>query len=149
MKIRLKKPVLNNFKAWNTTSNRRGFDVDIRSIRRRPNFDEFPCHFAYLFDIISISRKIHVVSTYFFRRNFAGQKIHVISSYFFLCNFDGPKIHVVSTYSFRCNFDGRKIHVVSTYFFGVISLVENSALFPRTFFDWSKNPRRFHVLFST
>ena len=62
-----------------TTLNRRGFDVDITSIRRRPNFDEFPRHFRVLF-----------------RCDFAGRKIHIVSTYFFRCNFDDRKIHVVS-----------------------------------------------------
>ena len=62
-----------------TASNRRGFDVDITSIRRRPNFDKFPRHF-----------RAH------FRCDFAGRKIHVVSTYFFRCNFDGQKIHFVS-----------------------------------------------------
>ena len=62
-----------------TTSNRCGFDVDITSIRRRANFDQFPPHFRVLF-----------------RCNFDGRKIHVVSTYFFRCNFDGRKIHVVS-----------------------------------------------------
>ena len=100
-----------------STSNPHRFDVDITSIRGRPNFDEFPRHFRVLFRCNFDGRKIHVVSTYFFRCNFAGRKIHVVSTYFFRCNFDGRKIHVVSTYFFRCNFDGRKIHLASTYFF--------------------------------
>ena len=62
-----------------TTSNPRRFDVTVTSIRRRPNFDEFPRHFRVLF-----------------RCNFDGRKIHVVSTYFFRCNFDGRKIHVVS-----------------------------------------------------
>ena len=72
-----------------TTSNRRHFHMDITSIRRRPNFEEFPGHF-------------HA----FFRCNFADSKIHVVSTYFFVWNFDDPKIHVVSTYFFGRNFDG-------------------------------------------
>ena len=75
-----------------TRSNRRRFNVDITSIRRRPNLDEFPRHFHVLF-----------------RCNFASLKIRVVSTYFFRCNFDGRKIHMVSTYLFRCNFYGRKI----------------------------------------
>ena len=117
-----------------TTSNTRGFDIDITSIRRRSNFDEFPRHFHVHFRCNFADLKIHVVSTYFFRCNFDGQKVHVFSTYFFGRNFVGRKIHVVSTFSswrnfagriihvfstyfFRCNFDGRKIHVVSTHFF--------------------------------
>ena len=60
-----------------------------------------------------ISTNFHVISMYFFRRNFGDRKIHVVSTYFFRCNFDGQKIHVVSTYFFRCNFSGRNIHVLS------------------------------------
>ena len=100
-----------------TTSNRRGFDVDITWIRRRPNFDEFPRHFRVLFRCNFDGRKVYVVSTYFFRCNFTSRKIHVVSTYFFRCNFDGWRIHVVSTCFFLCNFDGQKTHVVSTYFF--------------------------------
>ena len=100
-----------------TTSNPRRFDVDITSIRRRPNFDEFPRHFRVLFRCDFAGRKIHVVSTYFFRCNFAGRKIHAVSTYFFRCNFAGRKIHIVSTYFFRCNLSGRNMHVVFTYIF--------------------------------
>ena len=78
----------------------RRFDMDITSIRRRPNFDEF-------------LRRFHVL----FRCNFADRKIHVVSTYFFRCNFDGRNIHGVSTYFFRRNFDGRIIHFVCKYFF--------------------------------
>ena len=100
-----------------TRSNPRQFEVDITSIGRGLNFDEFPRHFRVLFfDVILMVEK----STLFphtFWRNFAGRKIYLISTYFFRCNFDGQKIHVVSTYSFRCNFDSRNFHVVFTYFF--------------------------------
>ena len=123
------------FPNGHTTSNRRGFDVDTTSIRRRPNFDEFPRHFRVLFRCDFAGRKIHVVSTYFFRCNFTGRKIHAVSAYFLRCNFDGRKIHIVSTYFFRCNFDGRKIHVVSRTFISVISMVEICTLFLLTFFD--------------
>ena len=100
-----------------TTSNRCRFDVDIMSIRRRPNFDDFPRRFHVLFQCNFTDRKIHVVSTHFFRSNFDGGKIHVVSTYFFRCNFDGGKIHLVSTYFFPCNFFRRNIHSVFTYFF--------------------------------
>ena len=92
-----------------TTSNSLRFDVDITSIRWRPNFDGSPCHFHVLFRCNFADRKIHLVSTYFFQRNFTGRKIHVVSMYFFQCNFAGRKIHVVSTHFFKYNFDGRKI----------------------------------------
>ena len=101
----------------NLTGTPRRIDVDITSIRQRPNFDEFPRHFHLLFRCNFGDRKIPVVSTYFFRCNFNGRKVHVFSTYFFRYNFDGRKIHVISMYFFRCNFACQKIHVVSTYFF--------------------------------
>ena len=128
-----------------TTSNPRRFDVDIASMRRRPNFDESPSHFHVLFRRNFAGRKIHVVFKYFFRCNFDGQKIYVVSTYFFRCNFAVQKIHfisthfswhnftgqniyVFSTYSFRCNLSGRGIHVVFTRDSSLIFL------FPLTFF---------------
>ena len=78
-----------------TTSNPRRFDVDITSIRRRPNFDKFPRHFRVLF-----------------RCNFNGRKIHVVSTYFFRCNFDGRNMHIVFTYLFRRNFDAQRFDIV-------------------------------------
>ena len=120
---------------WHTTSNRRQFDINITSIRRRPKFDEFSRHFHVLFWCNFADWKIRLVSTYFFRRNFAGQKIHLVSAYFLQCNFAGRKIHVVPTYLFRRNFDSRKIHVVSAYFLRCNSLVEKPTFFPRNFFD--------------
>ena len=95
-----------------TTSNPRRFDVDITSIRRRLNFDEFPRHFRVLFPCNFDGRKIQVVSTYFFRRNFAGRKIHVTSTYFFRCYIDGWNMHVVFNYFFRCTCDGQKFDIV-------------------------------------
>ena len=99
------------------TGTPRRIDVDITSIRWKPNFDELLCHFHVLFRLNFAGGKIDVVSTYFFRCHFDGRKIHVVSKYFFRCHFDGRKIHVFSTYFFRYNFDGPKIHVFSTYFF--------------------------------
>ena len=64
-----------------------------------------------------ISTNFHVVSTYFFGRNFDGQKIRIVTKYFFPCNFDGRKIHLASTYFFRCNFFHRSIHCISIYIF--------------------------------
>ena len=100
-----------------TTSNPRRFDVDVTSIRRRPNFDEFPLHFRVLFRCDFDGRKNHVDSTHFFWCNFDGRKMHIVSTYFLRCKFDGWKIHVVSTYFYQCNFDGRNMHAVFTYFF--------------------------------
>ena len=70
-----------------TTWNPRLFDVDITSICRRLNFDDFPCHFRVLFQCNFYVRKIQVFSTYFYRCNFAGWKFHAVSTYFFGCNF--------------------------------------------------------------
>ena len=115
----------------------RWIDVDSTSILRQYIEDQILTSFCvismYFFDVISLikestlfphtfwsnfdCRKIHVVSTYFFRRNFDGHKIRVFLMYFFRHNFSGQKIHVVSTYFFRCNFDGKKIRVVCPYFF--------------------------------
>ena len=36
---------------------------------------------------------------------------------------------------FRRSLNDQKIHIVSTYLLDVISMVEKSTLFPRTFFD--------------
>ena len=86
---------LNKLPNGYTTSNPRRFDMDITSISRRPNFDEFPRHFRVLF-----------------RCDFAGRKIHVVSTYFFRCNFDGRNMHVVFTYFFRRNFDGQRFDII-------------------------------------
>ena len=107
----------NIFPNGHTTSNPRRFDVDITSIRGKPNFDEFPLHFRLLFRRDFNGWKTHVVSTYFFWCNFDGRRIHIVSTYFFRCKFDGQKIHVVSTCFYQCNFDSRNMHVVVTYFF--------------------------------
>ena len=58
--------LLMNQPNGHTTSNWRGFDVDVTSIRRRPNFDEFPRRFHVLFRCNFDGRNIHVDSTYFF-----------------------------------------------------------------------------------
>ena len=128
------------------TSDRRRFDVDITSIRRRPNFDEFPRHFHVLFWCNVADWKIHIVSTYCFRRNFAVWKVHVISTYFFQCNFDGRNIHVVSTYFFRCNFDVQKIHVVSTYFFQCNFDGQTIQIVSTYFFQCNFDGRKIHVV---
>ena len=104
-----------------TTSNGRRFDVNITLIHWRPNFDEFPRHFHVLFWCNFADRKIHVVSTYFFRRYFNGRKIDFVSTYFFRRNFDGGKLHVVCTYFFWRNFYGQKFSVV----FGRLQANEN------------------------
>ena len=95
-----------------TTSTPRWFDADITSKHQRPNFDEFPRHFHVLFCCNFADQKIHIVSTYFSRRNFNGRKIQVVSKYFFRYNFAGRIIHVVSTY----------------FFFFVISMVKTFTL---------------------
>ena len=110
--------------------NRRQFDVDITSIRRKENsrhFDLlFPCNYLMgkksisfrraFFDVNSMSEKIGVASTYFLRCNFDDQKIDVFLTYFAQHNFDERNIDVISKYSFQLNFDGRKINFFSVYF---------------------------------
>ena len=62
-------------------------------------------------------RRIHIDSTSILRQYVKDQiltNFHVISTYFFRRNFTGRKIHVVSSYSFHYNFTGRKIHVGSS-----------------------------------
>ena len=117
------------------TPHRRRFDVDITSIRQRPNFDKFPRHLHVLFRCNFEGWKIHVVSTYFFRWSFDGQRIPVVSTYLYRCNLDGPKIPVTSTYFSRCVSMVEKPTLFSPIFLGVISMVQKPTLFPRTFFD--------------
>ena len=95
----------------------------------------YPRRFQVLLRCNFADRKIHVVSTYFFRRNFDGRKIQVVSTYFCRCNFDGQKIHLASTRFFRCNFFHRNIQ----YFYLLFS----------TQFWWPNNPLCLHILFST
>ena len=78
-----------------TTSNRRGFGMDITSIRRRPNFDEFPRHSRVLFRCNFDGRKIHVVSRYFFRYDFNGRNMHVVFTCFSQRNFEWQKFDIV------------------------------------------------------
>ena len=94
-----------------------------------------------------ISTNFHVISTNFFDVISLIEKSTSFPRTFFLCNFDGRKNHVVSKYFFWCNFDGRKIHVLPrtfldvislveiSKFFHVISMVEKSTVFTRTFFE--------------
>ena len=131
-----------------TMSNPRRFDVDITSIRRRPNFDEFPRHFRVLFLRNFDDRKIRVVSAYSFRSNFNGRKIDVVSTYSFRCNFDGRKIYVVSTYFYWCNFAGQKIHVVSTYFFQCDFDVRKIYVVSTYFLRCNLSGRNMHVVFT-
>ena len=48
-KQHFKVPICERLINGHTTSNPRRFGVDIASIRRRPNFNEFPRHFRILF----------------------------------------------------------------------------------------------------
>ena len=133
MWVKILKKLMSN---GHTTSNPRRFDVDITSIRQRPKFDKFPRHFR-------------VISTYFFRRNFAGPKTHVAPTYSYV-------ISVVKKFALlpRTLFDVismvEKPTLFPRAFIGVISLVEKFTLFPRTFFDvilmvekWRLFPRTF------
>ena len=95
----------------------------------------YPRRFQVLLRCNFADRKIHVVSTYFFRRNLDGRKIQAVSTYFCRCNFDGQKIHLVSTRFFRCNFFHRDIQSFYLLF--------------STQFWWPNNPLCLHILFST
>ena len=123
----------------NTTGTPCRIDVDSRWILRGYVKDQISTnylrHFQVLLRCNFTDRKIHVVSTYFFRRNFDGRKIQVVSTYFCRCNFDGQKIHLASTRFFRCNFFHRNIQ----YFYLLFS----------TQFWWPNNPLCLHILFST
>ena len=100
------------FPNGHTTSNRRGFDVDTTSIRRRPNFDEFHVISAYSFDVISLVEK-----SMWFPRTF----------------FDVISLVKKSTWFPRTFFDVISMVEKSTLFprtfFDVISMVEKSTLF--------------------
>ena len=141
-----KKNESNKFPNRHITSNRRGFDVDIMSIHRRPNFDKFPRYFCKLFRCNFDGRKIHVVSTYFFRRNFTGRKVHLSSTYFFQRNFGGRKIHFVSTYFYRYNFASRKSTLFPRTFISVDLLVEKSTFVPTYFFRCNFDGREIYVV---
>ena len=95
----------------------------------------YPRRFQVLLRCNFADRKIHVVSTYFFRRNLDGRKIQAVSTYFCRCNFDGQKIHLVSTRFFRCNFFHRDIQSFYLLF--------------STQFWWPNNSLCLHILFST
>ena len=97
-------------------SNRRRLYVDITSIRRAPNFDEFPRHF-------------HVPFPY----NFADRKIHVVSKFLF----DGISLVEISTFFPRTFFNVIYLFEKSTLFpstfFNVIFMVGKSTLRARNF----------------
>ena len=101
-----------------TTSNRHGFDEDITSIRRRPNFDEFPSRFHVLF-----------------RCNFDGRNIHVDSTYFFDVISMVKKSKLFSRTCFDVISMVEKSTSISRTFFDVISMVEKYKLFSCTCFD--------------
>ena len=98
--------------------------IESMLIRRRYYVDtsklklQLPRHFHVLFRCSFTERKIHLISTCFFRRNFDGWKTHIISMSFF------KVISLVEKYTLS----PRTI-------LDVILLVENSTLFPRTSFD--------------
>ena len=114
-------------------------DVDSTLILRGYVEDQistnYPRRFQVLLRCNFADRKIHVVSTYFFRRNLDGRKIQAVSTYFCRCNFDGQKIHLVSTRFFRCNFFHRDIQSFYLLF--------------STQFWWPNNPLCLHILFPT
>ena len=97
--------------------NRRRFNVDISSITSKTKFwrnsKSFPRTFSVYFRWSKYPRRFHVL---------------------FLVKFLWSKNPRGFNVPFSCNFNARKIHVVHTFFFDVISVVEISTLFPRTFF---------------
>ena len=113
-------------------SNRRRLYVDITSIRRAPNFDEFPRH-------------SHVPFPY----NFADRKIHVVSKFLF----DGISLVEISTFFPRTFFNVIHLFEKSTLFpstfFNVIFMVEKSTSRARTFirrnFDGAESRCRFRL----
>ena len=104
--------------------------VNITWIRRRPNFDEFPCHFHILFQY-----------------NFSDQ---IITSFPWI--FFDIILMIEKSTSFPCTFFGlvslvekfltqfRWSNIPNIHAFHVLFLLQ---------FQWSKNPRRFHVIFPT
>ena len=99
-------------------SNRRGFDDDTTSIRRRPNFDEFPRHFCVLFRC-----DFEVEKSTWFPRAFFGVIFLVEKS----ALFPGTFFDVTSMVE--------KSTLFPRTFISVISMVEICALFLRAFFD--------------
>ena len=63
------------------TLNRRWFDVDIMSIRRKKNIDQYPLRFKELFRCNLERQKSDVVWTYFVQHSFDGPKCDIISMY--------------------------------------------------------------------
>ena len=117
-------------------------------------------------------RRIVVNSTLILHRYVEDQNLtnfHVISTYFFdvilliekSASFPRTFLDVISLVKKSTLFRRTFFSVISLVekstlfpltYFDVISIVEKSTLFPRTFFGvilWSKNPRFFHVIFST
>ena len=120
-------------RAYPTVTPRR-IDVDIMSILGRPNFDEFPRHFHVPFQRNFADRKIHVVFTYFFRRNFGGRNIQ----FFPRTSFDVISLVEKSTLFPRTFFNVISLVQKSMLFppfFDVILMVEKYTLFASTFFD--------------
>ena len=87
-------------------SNRRRLYVDIASIRRAPNFDEFRRHSHVPFPYHFADRKIHVVSTYFFDGISLVEKSTLFPSSFFNVIFMVEKSMSCARTFIRRNFDG-------------------------------------------
>lgn len=84
-------------------SNRHQSDVDVMSICKKQNFDEFLLRFDALF-----------------RWNFDGWKVDVVLTCFLQRNFDQREIEIVLTYIVRRNFGRQKVGATSMYFFNAI-----------------------------
>ena len=112
-------------------SNPGRFDVDIKSIRRRLNFDEFPRHFHVLFRCNFADRRIHVVSTYSFWRDSLVEKSMLFPRTFL------DAISMVE-----------KPTLFPRTFFDRISMVEKSTLFPCVLFRCSLSGRNIQDVFA-
>ena len=108
----------NIFPNGHTTSNPRQFDVDIKSIRRKPNFDEFPRHFCVLFRC-----DFEVEKSTWFPRAFFDVIFMVEKSALFPGSFSDVTSMV------------EKSTLFPRTFISVISMVEICTLFLRAFFD--------------
>ena len=121
-------------------------DVDITSIRQRPNFGEFPRHSTYFFDVTSLIEKSTSCPCTFFDVILLVEK-----SMLFPCTFFG-EISLVekSTLFPRTLFDMISMVKKSTLFprtfIGVILLVKKSTLFPLTFFRDYFSGRNIHIV---
>ena len=113
------------------TSNRRRFHVDITSIHRRPNFDEFPCHFHILFRCKFADQK----STSFPRTFFDVISVVKKSTFFPVTFFTVISLVEKSTLLPRTFFDVISLVEISTMFLLISFDLILMAEFARTYFE--------------